>query len=582
MNKSIKSVIPSFFLSLSLISFNASGDDLCYSVYDIHQNLNLTVNFGEKVQRQKVEIDLNLHVRELAVSQQQADDYLALKIDRVRIFLFLAEPNAVMTNNDHRYQHPFIVVVNASSGELISLKSTENDAAAINEYKSFYDLFQYSQNDGEYHYQNGNGRYLASINTQAGRLIKTNLGYADEGSNAAMISIEDHFLNILLDPKGEECFYQKSHGEEHFKTVISSNAYVAGDASVSVTATSSNALPATHVFYSLTDDLTEWPDYQKTVVISPEDAFSKIPSFLAALTASLNDNDQFIITMLQQKELWKYLAENIQSNSISNELSLTLFWALDKINTTASVHALVNLTSGELTARDQFRAVLALSSTSAPFDQNSIALLTAQLSSFGHSENIGSVELMYIRLLGATASRRNITDPAQSIEIKQFLYAQVDSFNPQVNAAIISAIGNLKDSIDSEGEDILLRSLSANSEQIRVSASSAFNRVPYKPEHGIQFINRLDNEHSNKVRKNLIDALGSASNTETSVKQKLISELNNPALDQNALTSLKKVDFILDHEDIIVLEDKLRNEPNRVNQRLLASLILKHRSKKTD
>lgn len=580
--KPIKLIAPLFLLALSLISFNASSKNLCYSAYNIKQGLSLSINFGATIQQQQTKVDLNLHVRELTVSQEQAEYYRARNIDRVRFFLFLAKPNShksngIAMNNDQRYQHPFVVVADASNGALISLKTTENDAAAISEYKSFYDLFQYSHNPGEYSYKNGNGRYLANIDTQAGHLIKTNLGYADEGNNASMVSIEDHFLNITLDPKGEACFYQKSNGKERFKTVLSPNAYVAGDASISVTATPSHALPASHIFYSLTDTLTEWPSYKKATVISREAALSKMPLFLTALTASLSDDDQFVTTMLQHKELWNTLAEHIQSDPLANELSLKLFWALNRINSPDSVHALVNLTTSELSNRDQFRSILALSSTSAAFEKNSIALLTDQLSTFGQNENIDDIELMYIRLLGAMASRRHIKDPEQSTEIKQFLYAQVDSFNPNVNAAVISAIGNLKESIDSEGETILLRSLSANSEQVRLSAASAFKRVPYKAEHGEELINQLGNERSNNVRKNIIDALGKASKTEFKVKQKLISELHNPTIDQIALTSLKKVGFDLDNTDILVLEAKLKNEPNKVNQRLLASLILKHR-----
>ncbi len=581
--KPISLGIPSLLFTLSLLSFNASGDELCYSVYNIQQDLNLTMNYGATEQRQTINVDIDLHVKELAMSPAQVTYFNALGVDAVRSFIFLAQANnpktiPVATNTNHRYQHPFMVIVNANSGELISIKSTEDDNAALNEYRSFYDLFQYSKNKGEYHYQNGNGRYTASIDTQAGQLIKTNLGYTKKGNNASMVSIEKHFLNILLDQKGGECFYQKSHGKEHFKTVLSPNAFVAGNASVTVTAQPSNALPASHVFYSLTDNLLAWPSYKKAVVMSAEQALDKIPNFLVGLAATLDDKDQFIAMMLQQQALWPYLAEHIQTGQLSDKLSLTLFWALDKINTMGSVHALVNLTTSDLTTRDQFRAVLALSSTSAPFNQNDIALLTSQFSSFGYNEQIQTNELMYMRMLGAMASRRHVTDPAHSMEIKQFLYSQVDSFDPKVNAAVISAIGNLKDSIDSEGESILISSLAADSEQVRVSASSAFKRVPYKPEHGEQFIDRLGNEPSNKVRKNLIIALGRASHSEITVKQKLIAELDNPVLDQNALTSLKKVGFTFANEDITVLENKLRNEPNRVNQRLLASLILKHRS----
>lgn len=586
----ILSVLPVISLALGA---ETSNKEFCYSAYHLQQQLDMSVNFGQTVQQQKTRVDVDIHVREIPASSRD----LSLVYDKgdsgrnIRSFVVLVSPNTSKVNGvemdmSQRYRHPFLVLVDGDSGELIDLKSTVQEQVIINEYLSFFDLFQYSESNGEYHYRNGNGRYQARINNSEndpGQLTKRNVGYLktdDENSNE--LQLLESYLSITLAESESECFYQKGHGVEVFKTTLSTKAFVDGDAKIAIESDLKRALPSTHFFYTLTDDLATWPGFNVVETITSEHAFARLSILMEQLSSLTQDDSQFLKAMLLEKATWPYLAEYILENGVSNELSLELFWGLDKIDTSESVNSLAVLATSPLSDRDLFRAVMALGSTSASFDQDSIVLLQNHMANFTSPEFAQPEKLTFIRMLGAMASRRSTTDPLQSSELRSFLYSQVGGYDESVNAAVIDAIGNLKDSIDIEGEDILLRELSADSEKVRLSSVSAFKRVPYKSEHSDVFIDQLANESNLEIKNSIVEVLGRTDNTDLKVKHQLLILLDNSdnaKLKNKSLASLKKVDYVFQSDDIHLLESRLRKETDRANQRLLASLILKHRRK---
>ncbi len=566
----------------------SNDKEFCYSAYHLQQKLDLTVKFGESVNHQKTLVDVTIHVREIAVAEK---DRLVINngnrtANSIRSFIFLVRPevnnaNSVESELSQRYQHPFMALINAQTGELIDLKSTVKDEAVLKEYLSFYDLFQYSVSSGEYHYSNGNGRYQATIslaNSSPGKLIRQNSGYIKTAGNRENPpQVADSTLDIILSQSPTECFYQQAKGTEHFKKTLSPNAWVEGDATFSVNSDTTATLPADHFFYTLTSKLELWPAFQKVPTISREEALSKLPEVLSNLSDLITDDEEFITTFLLEKESWPYLADYIIQNGITDDLSIELFWALDKIDTTESVNALAILATSSLQPRDQFRAMMALASTTAAFDQSSLDLLKNQLANSTGSGFSETQELIFVRMMGAFSRQRDMTAPLQSRQLRNILYSQVDSFDEQINAAVIDAIGNLGSSIDAEGEQILLTGLTQGSRKIRNSAAAAFNRVPYEPAFSDLFIEQINSESNTVIKGTLIEVLGKTDNTDTKVKQQLLSLLDTPGLRNKSLSSLKKINFDLSVDDIHVLESRLRQESDSANQRVLAALILKNR-----
>ena len=76
-----------------------------------------------------------------------------------------------------------------------------------------------------------------------------------------------------------------------------------------------------------------------------------------------------------------------------------------------------------------------------------------------------------------------------------------------------------------------------------------------------------------------VDVLGRTDKTDLEVKHKLLSILSDQKLKNKSLRSLKKIDYAFQGDEIQLLESRLRQETETSNQRLLASLILKHRRK---
>ena len=584
---------------LVVFSAQAAVDDdnsniaSCYSAYHLQQQLDLSVNFGSSKQHQKTKVDLDIHVREIYVTKRYLLNKNFDSIKNIRSFVVFVKPNmskidGIEIDISERYQNPFLVFVDVDSGELINLKSTTKDSSVLNEYLSFFDLFQYSVRNGEYLYRNGNGWYQAEISNvrnKIGQLARKNVGYVKADNTSIVKQVVDSELFITLDKSQSECFYQKANGVEVFKRVLSANSFVDGESKMTVQADIKRALPLSHFFYTLTEDLALWPGFTRVEVITREEAFSRLPFFLAQLSSLTHDKSQFLNAMLTDKSVWPHLPEYVVANGLSEELSLKLFWALDRIDSTESVNALAAFVTSPLSDRDFYRAVMALGSTTAPFDQASVELLKNHMANFTNPEYADSEKLTFVRMLGAMANRRSNTDPQQSSELKSFLYSQVGGFGEDVNAAVIDAIGNLKDSIDLEGEEILLHELFTDSEKLRQSAASAFKRVPYKAKNSDIFIGQLVNESNTEIRSTLIEVMGRADKTDLVVKHQLLSLVNNsksPELKNKSLGSLKKIDYNFEDNDILVLESKLRKETNKANQRLLASLILKHRRKQSN
>lgn len=595
-----KYLLMTLMLSLQMVSAQASEERIsntntsCYSSYHFKQKMALSVNFDSSIQQQKTYVDMDIHVREIAVSDKTRT---LLKNesepDDIRSFVILVNSNLNKVNGvevdmSEHYRHPFLVFIDKDSGKLLDLKTTDEDSEIRQQYLSFFDLFQYSERIGKYQYRNSNGWYQAKITRtekHPAQLTRENIGYLDtDKENNRTQQHQQSLLAITMDDTQTECFYRKAEGEEVFNRILTKKAFVKGNAKITIEADLTRALPPKHFFYTLTDELTTWPVFDKveTASMTQKEAFIKLLVLLTDLSSLTLDRSKFIQAMLADKKVWPYLSEYIQTHEISDELSVKLFWSLDRIDTVESVNALAKLVTSSLSDRDLFRAVMALGSTSASFDKASVELLKNHMLTISSTGAYRDDDITFIRMLGAMADNRSTKDPVQSNDLKQFLYSQAGVSNETVNAAVIDAIGNLKDSIDIEGEEILMQGLSEESDNIRLAAISAFTRVPYNAANSKVFIDQLNTENSINIKSRLIEVMGRTDNNDYEIKQQLLSLVNDSSshkLQNKSLSSLKKINYVFEDVDIKILESRLRQETDKANQRLLAALILKHRRK---
>ena len=571
-------------MQIQAVEVKSDSKRFCYSAYNLQQFLNLSVHFGQEIENQKIKVDTNIHIREIPISKKnlpvtEGSDGPARNI---RGYVFLVRPNASSVNGvsmdmAQRYDHPFLVLMDTDSGELIDLKSTNTNRDVLNEYLSFFDIFQYSDKAGKYQYRNGNGVYQAQINLSKEnpeQISKENTGYVKvlEKNKPLVLS---SLLSITLDKTRSECFYKDSKGVEVFNQTLAADAYVNGKATLTTKSDVKRSLPSSHFFYTLSDNLESWPSFKKPETITKKEAFTRLPFLMTKLSSLTSDKTKFVEALLLERTAWPYLSDYILENGISNETSMKLFWALDRINSTDSVSALASLATSPLEGRELFRAALALGSTSAPFDQEGMTKLQNHMLNFPDPGTDATEHLAFIRMLGAMADERVETAPSQSDELKYFLYSQTNVHDESVNAAVIDAIGNLGETIDPEGKNILLDGLSKDSSKVRLSAASAFKRIPYDTEYTNQFINQLASEKDLQIKNEIVEVLGQTNKSDLAAKDQLLSLLEDPKLSNKSLESLKNINYKYRVEDINLLESKLSQETNKANQRLLASLILK-------
>ncbi len=584
-----------FVFSLLLVSAsqslvaNPTTEERCYSIYHLEQRLKLRVNLGEAIQNQNISMDMDIHVRELASTKEpisrNGGKAKGLSLKEIRVFTMLIKPNFSKVNGvelelAQRYAHPFLIYANAKTGELIDLKSTVNDQSIINEYLSFFDLFQYAKRSGSYRYRNGNGFYKAEIqnlNSAGKELTKVNTGYINEDNK---LKIRKSHLSIVTDENQSNCFYQSSQGVESFKTILSKQAFVEGDATVKIVADKNRRLKKGHFFFTLNDHLDSWPGFEKVKKISQQQAFIKIPFLMTKLSALIENKPEFLSAMRSEKSTWPFLVDYMLVNNIDEELSYKIFWALDRINTTESVSALAKISISTLPKELLYRAILAFSSTTAPLDSESFEMIKSHIEAMSELEFNSQESLLLVRVLGALAKRQSEHSPIQSNQIREFLYSQVDSPIDIFAASVIEAIGNLKDGIDEDGVDILINGLDTDSKVINQSALQALIKIPYNSDYTELYVSKLTSARHPAMKGSIIDLLGNSPKTDSIVKIQLLSIVSKSTdliYRKKSLNSLRKIGYNFQVDDVDLLKSQLRRESDKTNQKLLAALILKSR-----
>lgn len=584
---SIKKVLKPIILFSSIITFlqpvlaNDSVKNYCYSAYHLRQNINLIIKFGDSKQSQKTKVELVIHSKEV----ETPHNMMFKNIDREKInsFIMMVSPHSnidslTKANIQEKYRHPFMVQVNKDTGELLAIESTETDKNIIDEYVTYYDLFQFSNNAGLYRYKNINGYYNSEIIKldKENSFSKTNHGYIDADDR---INVQQSEVLIYQNNSQKDCFYYSSKGSEKTKTILSKNAYVNASANFSIISSRLLSFPKTHIFFALSSQISEWPSFIETREVNEEIANNELSLLMEKLTLNIYNKSEILRLMKTNKDLWPFLQEYISENEFDLKLIGKIFWALDVTDSTESVSALTTIA---INARDNisYKAIMALISTSASLDQESLDLLKNKIMEMSQSGNYSGNSLLLVRAVGLLAKRRIAKDPNQSEDLKQFLYEQTRMSDGKLHASLLKSVGALGDNIDEEGITILMNGLQNETSEIVQASLVALEKIPYDQQYSEQFVSQLKSESNRKTKHRLIELLGNTSRTDYKVKQQLISLAGNSSNRNDrklSLNSLKKIGYYFKSDELKILESQLRTESDKTNQKVLASLILKAR-----
>ncbi len=561
---------------------NADSKNKCYSSYHLEQKLDLAVNFGDKKQNQKTQLDLTLHVKEVDTPIQFLDQNQIIHEVNVRSYIMMILPNFVKESGSvlpfgKRYNHPFMIHTNAKTGEFLKLESTEKDQATVNDYLAYYDLFQYTDTPGSYRYRNGNGFYQSDINQseRKGILTKTNSGYLNADNP---LTVKKSVTSIQLESKQRDCFYYSSQGFESIKIRISKKSYVDAKATVFVISDPNLSLPPQHYFHSLGSQISSWPSFEKNRKIDRQTANKELAAMIEQLSSMIDNKPQFLKLMQSKKDIWPFLEEYLADNSIELSLIGKIFWALDRIDSTGSVSTLTKIVINSPSKKITYKAIMALLSTSAGLDSESLDILKNHVLEMTQSGHYSENSLLLVRAIGLMAKRRNFSSPIQSLELKEFIYQQANMAEGMLYASLLKSIGGLGEGIDEQGISILMSGLNDSNDNIVQASLIGLEKIPYNVQYSTQFVTQLKAETNSKTKHRLIALLGNTSSSDDKVKKQLLSIVGN-STDLNdrkmSLASLKKIDYHFQVEELDILKNRLRVESDKTNQKFLASLILK-------
>lgn len=553
---------------------------VCYTAYQLEQEILLTSTFASTVKTNRVKFNNQIHVKEVPVPDAiQNNIELLPSYSAAKSFIFLVSSPNSGADGVADFAPPFLVVVEQATGKLISLESNIDDSTVQNQNLNYYDLFQYSNTSGKFQYRNANGEYLSDIklDLDTNEIQKKNKRYLPSLSSAN-ITILDSQLVYKLEQNEDHCFFKSAVGTDVISHSLTSDTLIDVDASINVHVDPDLALDDGHFFHQLSNDTSQWPTTNKNVkTISRIEALERLPNFINILSMLTDNKDDFFEGVARQALLWPYLSEYLLSQTIPDDVSRLLFLSLDRLDSPVSVSALTQLAISHLNPKDAFRVSIALGSTDATIDDESLNNLLRHVSELDSLAELPSEQLVLIRMLGAMTQSRLNKNPLQSGKIKQFIYSQVDSQTPEKQLAVIDAIGNLGNAIDSTGQAILLEKASAASPDQRRAAAAAFARLPYEVAMEPAIIERMNQETDTQVQQAWLQVLSNADSSNLAIKAQLIDRIKHKQLGTQALMSLKTIDYRYSNDEIHKFELTLKNESNPQRQQLLASLILKHR-----
>ena len=557
----------------------------CYSSYHVEQQIKLSIQLDSSSEQKNIIVDMSVHLKKVNTPKEvltrilnSTNNVLKNEALKVSSYVMLIKPNfsklnGISSNFKDRYAHPFLAHVKDNTGKLIDFQSTQSDKSILNEYISYFDFFQYSKLPGSYIYQNGNGKYNAEISTLASSngknpIEKKNVGYLSFDNK---LLLKNSLMKITSSIEPLSCFYKNAEIKESFTNNISKGAFVNGKAVANISLDHSLSLPKDHFFYTLTSQLSSWPNAKNKIEIDSKMAFEKTPSLLKQLLPLVDSKPEFLNVMNSNKELWPFIAEYLTFNQSDSNLINKVIWALDRIDNTQSINALLRIAISPISEKQVNHAIQALASTSASIDMISFDLLKNHIESYRFNPSASSNELLLVRALGLFAKRRDNRSPLQSNEVKEFLYSQMEGGSKKFKIALLDSVGSLGNTIDSQGLELLMDSLDDHSSDINNAATKALIKIPYQEEYTSLYVSKLNSDISSTTKTHLIQLLGNTKKTDHQVKDELltiIDKTNNSSHNRSSLQSLKKISYSFKKDEINILRSRLRKEKDKTNQKL--------------
>ena len=483
-----------FFIVAWIVAIHAQANGI-YQAYDYNDTHYVKTVMKKGVSLDSVYINSRLHIHRV-------------KSNGVNYDICWLEKSRAQTKEEidiDSIYAPFIVENNTTQGfQIAHIKALSRDHNIIDRLWGIVDTLQFIPNrEGVYRVKNALG--VVEVNQTTLNNKSYQLEYLAQYKNGQLrndIGYNNSVVTIIPDTN-TSLWAEVTATEDISMRVAMPKATMQDRRSFKLTK-SATSLPSNHWFLQLGTDISTWrfTHHKSQSSLSLNQASKLFSKKEEEMKSLLNDSKKFAQWVLDNMDFLNHLDQLLESHTLDDRVSATLFANLGYVDTTDSANILSRVLLNEnINRKERFRSLMGLKDTSAPMDEETLDSLIEYGLSNPSEDMLTRASGM---LMGTMAKNRVNRVPQEYEKISSAISNAIDSQEDKVVA--LSAAGNMQE----EATDRVLQSvesvlLSNSTSSInRENSADALSRIKRSNLNVSDFKNLFEQSNSTILQSKLI------------------------------------------------------------------------------
>ena len=483
-----------YFIIAWIVLIHAQANGI-YQAYDYNDTHYVKTMMKKGVSLDSVYINSRLHVHRVETNGTNYD-------------ICWLENNTTQTKDEidiNSIYAPFIVENSTIEGfQIAHIKSLSRDHNSIERLWGIVDILQYTPHQqGVYRLDNALGEVEVNQTILNNKSYHLNyLAQYKKGTLRHDISYNNSSVTIV--PESNSSLWSEVTAREDISMTVTIPKTTMQDKRTFKLTKSANPLPVNHWFLQLSRDISTWGfgHHQSQSSLSLNQASELFSKKEEEMESLVDDSKKFAQWVLDNMDFLNHLDQLLETYTLNDRVSTTLFANLGYVDTTDSTNILSRVFLNEdINHKERFRSLMGLKDTSAPMDEETLDSLIDYGLSNPSDDMLTRASGM---LMGTIAKNRVTRIPQEYEKISSAINNAIDSQEDKVVA--LSAAGNMQeeatDRVLQSVESILL-SNSTNSIN-RENSADALSRIKRSNLDVSDFKNLFEQSKSTLLQNKLI------------------------------------------------------------------------------
>ncbi len=414
---------------IALIHAQANG---IYQAYDYNDTHYVKTTMDKGVSLDSVYINSRLHIHRV-------------KSNGVNYDICWLENNTTQTKREidiNSIYAPFIVENNATQGfQIAHIQALTRDHNIIERLWGIVDILQFvPHKKGQYRIYNALGEVEVNQTISTNRYYKLNyLAQYKKGHLRHDITYNNSIVTIV--PDTNTSLWSEVTANEDISMRVDMPKATMKDRRTFQLTKSTNPLPPNHWFLQLGRDISSWgfSHHKSQEKLSLNQASKLFSEKQEEMKSLLDDSKKFAQWVLDNMDFLNNLDQLLETYTLDDRVSATLFANLGYVDTTDSTNILSRVFLNEdISHKERFRSLMGLKDTSAPMDEETLDSLIDYGLSSPSNDMLTRASGM---LVGTMAKNRVHRVPQEYEKISSAISNAIDTQKDKVVA--LSAAGNM-------------------------------------------------------------------------------------------------------------------------------------------